>query len=48
MDLRIMGTMTMFLTKALPSFHFEGNDLVTLHMSDDFSLDNSLYIFSNG
>ena len=40
--------MTMFLPKSFPSFHFEGDNLVALYMTDDFSLDNSLYVFSYG
>ena len=43
-----MGTVTVFLPKSFPSFHFEGDDLVTLHMTDDFSFDNSLDVFSYG
>ena len=43
-----MGTMTVFLTKTFPSFHFEGDYLVTLHMTDDLSLDNSLDIGAYG
>ena|SRR5579871_2208048 len=46
-DLRIMGTMTMLLTEALPSFHFEGDHLVTLDMIDDLGLDDGLDILSN-
>ena len=43
-----MGTMTMLLTEALPSFHLEGDHLVTLDMVDDLSLDDGLDILSNG
>jgi hypothetical protein len=43
-----MSTMTVFLAKTLPSFHFEGNDFVTLYVVDDLGLDKGLYIFANG
>ena len=43
-----MGTMTVFLTKTFPSFHFEGDHLVALYMTDDLSLDNSLDIGAYG
>jgi len=38
--------MTVFLAEAFPSFHFEGDDLVTLYVVDDLGLDDSLYIFA--
>ena len=41
-----MGTMTVFLAETFSSFHFEGDHLITLHMTDDFSFDNSLDVFS--
>jgi len=37
--------MTMLLPETLPSFHLEGDHLVTLDMVQDLSLDHSLYIF---
>jgi hypothetical protein len=40
--------MSVFLTEAFPSFHFEGDDLVTLYMTEDLGFDNSLYVFSDG
>ena len=43
-----MGTMTVFLTETFPSFHFEGNNLITLYVVDDLGLDDGLYIFANG
>ena len=39
-----MSPMTMLLPETLPSFHFEGDHLVTLNMVQDLSLDHSLYI----
>jgi hypothetical protein len=47
-DLGVVGTMTVFLAETFPSFHFEGNHFVSLHMVDDLGLDNGLYIFTNG
>lgn len=41
-----MRPMTMLLPETLPSFHLEGDHLVTLDMVQNFSLDHSLYIFS--
>lgn len=46
-DLGVLGTMTMFLAKSFPSFHFEGDDLVALNVVDDLGFDNSLYIFTD-
>ena len=43
-----MGTMTVFLAETFPSFHFEGDHFITLYMTDDFSFDNSLNVFSYG
>jgi hypothetical protein len=39
-----MGTMTMFLTKAFPSFHFKGNYLIAFHLVDDLGFDGGLYV----
>jgi hypothetical protein len=47
-DFCVVGTMTMFLAKALPSFHLKGNYFVALYMVDDLSLDNSLHLFPKG
>ena len=47
-DLRIMSTMTMFLAETFPSFHFEGDDLVTLHVVENLGLDDGLDIFTYG
>jgi hypothetical protein len=47
-DFGVMGTMTVFLAETFPSFHFEGDHLITLYMTDDFSFDNSLDVFSYG
>jgi len=43
-DLRIVGAMSVFLPETLPSFHLEGDHLVTLYMIQDLSLDHSLHI----
>lgn len=40
--------MTVFLAETFPSFHFEGDHLVTLYMTDDLGFDNGLYVFSDG
>lgn len=47
-DLRVVCTVSVFLTEAFPSFHFEGDDLITLYVADDLRFDNSLYVFSDG
>lgn len=47
-DLRIVGTMTVFLAETFPSFHFKGNNLVTLYVVDDLRLDNGLDSCTNG
>jgi hypothetical protein len=47
-DFGVVGTMTMLLAKALPSFHLKGNHFVALYMVDDLSLDNSLHLFPEG
>src|ERR1700744_6570663 len=46
-DLSVMRALTVFLAKAFPSFHFEGDDLVTLYVVDDLGLDDSLDIFTH-
>src|SRR5689334_21657473 len=38
--------MTMLLAKAFSSFHFEGDDLVTLYVTNDLSLDGGLYVLT--
>ena len=43
-----MSTVTVLLAKTFPSFHFEGDDFITLYVVDDLGLDNGLYIFANG
>ena len=43
-----MGTMTVFLAETFPSFHFEGDYLVTLHVIDDLRFDDGLHIFADG
>lgn len=48
LDLRVVGTMTMFLAKSFSSFHFEGDDLVTLNMTDDLGLDDCLHDLTYG
>ncbi len=40
--------MPVFLAKAFSPFHFKGDHFVTLHVIDDLSFDNSLYVFSHG
>ena len=45
-DLRVMGTMTVFLAETLSSFHFEGDDLVTLYVTYDLSLDGGFYVLA--
>lgn len=46
LDFCVMSTVTMFLAETLPSFHFEGDHLVTLHLSEDLGLDGGLDIFA--
>jgi|GEM_PF-1523135 len=48
LDLRVMGTMTVFLAESLSSFHFEGDDLVTLYVTYDLSLDGGFYVLAYG
>ena len=43
-----MRAMPVFLTKSFSPLHLEGNDLIALHVFNDLSLDNGLYIFSCG
>ena len=38
----------MLLPETLPSFHFEGDDLVSLNMIQDLGLDHSLHILTRG
>src|ERR1700722_17752207 len=47
-DFGVMGAMTVFLAETFPSFHFEGDHLITLYMTDDFSFDNSFDVLSYG
>ena len=47
-DLRVMGTMTVFLAKPFSSFHFEGDDLVTLYVTYDLCLDGGFYVLAYG
>ena len=39
-----MSTMTMFLTESFSSFHFEGDNLITLYLTKNFGLDGSFDI----
>lgn len=43
-----MGAMTVLLAEALPSFHFEGDDLVSFHLIYDLGFDNGFNILANG
>jgi len=40
--------MTVLLAKSFSSFHFEGDDLVTLYVTYDLSLDSGFYILAYG
>ena len=40
--------MTVLLAKSFSSFHFEGDDLVTLNVTDDLGLDGCLHVLTYG
>ena len=40
--------MTVLLAEAFPSFHFEGDDLVTFYLIEDLGFDNGFNIFTDG
>ena len=40
--------MSVLLAKTFPSFHFEGDDLVTLNMVDDLRFYDGFHIFPDG
>ena len=42
-----MRTVSVFLTEAFPSFHFEGDDFVTLNMAEDLGLDLGFNVCTN-
>ena len=48
LDLRVMGTMTVLFAESLSSFHFEGDDLVTLYVTYDLSLNGGFYVLAYG
>ena len=43
-----MCAMTALLAETFPSFHFEGDHLVTFHLIEDLGFDDGFHVFAHG